>query len=131
MPNFNLTLAIVLSAIPLAAVADPSLECSIHPGSQIEIGNCVAEAETAVDKTVELALGFAMNAAKEIGKVTGRKVSEAALVQGHYAWSGYRDAHCNYVGSTFGGGSGTGITVRSCRVELGRVRVTELMNYAQ
>jgi len=131
MPKLNLSLAIMLSALPFAVVADPSLECSIDLGSQVEIADCVAEAEATVDKTIELALGFAMNAAKEMDEITGREVAVAALVQGQSAWFGYRDAHCEYVGSTFGGGSGTGIAIRSCRVELGRARVTELMNYAQ
>ena len=121
----------MLSGLAFAVVADPSMECSIDLGSQVEIADCVAEVEATVDKTIEMALGFAMNAAKEMDEITGREVAVAALVQGQSAWFGYRDAHCEYVGWTFGGGSGTDIAIHSCRVELGRARVIELMNYAQ
>jgi len=113
------------------AIADPSLECSSHLGSQIEIADCVAEAETYVDKAVELSLGFAMTAATELDQVTGRSVAASALAAGQAAWSAYRDAHCDFVGATFGGGSGTGIAISSCRVDLGRARVEELMRYTQ
>lgn len=123
--------AIVLFATPFNAHADPSFECSLDLGSQVEIGKCVAEAEENVDRAVELALGFAMNAAKELDDVTGRRVAVPALDKGQQAWTDYRDAHCAYVGSTFGGGSGTGIAIRSCRVELGRARVGVLMNFAK
>jgi len=108
------------------AHADPSMECS--GGSQVEIGDCVRATEETVNKTVELALGFAMDSAKELDTVTGREVAAKALTASQQAWSGYRDAHCEYVGSTFGGGSGTGIAIMSCRVELGRQRVSSLMN---
>jgi len=121
----------MLSALSFVVVAEPSLECSIDLGSQIEIADCVAEVEATVDKTTELALGFAMNATIEMDEIIGREVAAAALVQGRSAWFGYRDAHCEHVGWTFRGDSGTDIAIHSCRVELGRARVTELMNYAQ
>lgn len=127
----TLMLAPFVALLPYVAAADPSLECSIGRGSQVEIGGCVAETGATVDQAVEIALGFAMNAAKELDEITGRQVAEPALTAGQAAWSAYRDAHCEYVGSTFGGGSGTGIAIDSCRVELGRDRVAELMKFAQ
>lgn len=111
--------------------ADPNLECSLGSGSQVEIADCVADAEAIVAKAVEAALGFAMNAAAELDGVTGRVVAVPALRAGQAAWAVYRDAHCDFAGTTFGGGSGTGIAIRSCRVELGRARVAELLRYAQ
>lgn len=113
------------------ATADQSFECSTHLGSQVEIADCVAEVESNVDKTVELALGFAMASATDLDQVTGRSAAAPALEAGQTAWSAYRDAHCEFVGATFGGGSGTGIAIRSCRVDLGRARVEELMHYVQ
>lgn len=127
----DLKFATLFVCFPVFAFADPSLECSIGRGSQVEIGGCVAEAGTVVDQAVDIALEFATSAAKELDEMTGRSVAEPALVAGQAAWSAYRDAHCEFVGATFGGGSGTGIAIDSCRVELGRARVTELMNYAQ
>jgi uncharacterized protein YecT (DUF1311 family) len=131
MPDLKIKLAILLSAVPFAVAADPSLECGVGLGSQVEIADCVAEAEAVVDNVIKITLGFAMDAARELDEITGREVAGPALEQGQSAWSTFRDAHCEYVGSTFGGGSGTGIAIRSCRVELGRDRVTELMKLAQ
>ena len=122
---------LILLASPVATLADPSFECSVNLSSQVEIAECVAETEAAVDKTVDIALGFAMGSVKELDDVTGRQVAAPALEASQTAWSVYRDAHCEYVGSTFGGGSGTGIAIRSCRVELGRARVSELMSRVQ
>lgn len=116
---------------PTLASADPSLECSIGAGSQVEIGGCVSKMGEAVDRSVDIALGFAMTAAQELDDITGRKVAGPALEAGQAAWSAYRDAHCEFVGATFGGGSGTGIAIDSCRVDLGRARVSELMLYAR
>lgn len=122
---------LILLASPVATLADPSFECSVNLSSQVEIAECVAETEAAVDKTIDIALGFAMGSVKELDDVTGRQVAAPALEASQTAWSVYRDAHCEYVGSTFGGGSGTGIAIRSCRVELGRARVSELMSRVQ
>jgi uncharacterized protein YecT (DUF1311 family) len=122
---------LILLASPFAALADPSFECSVNLSSQVEIAECVVETEAAVNQTVDIALGFAMGSAKEHDDVTGRQVAAPALEASQAAWSVYRDAHCEYVGSTFGGGSGSGIAIRSCRVELGRARVSELMSHVQ
>lgn len=123
----DLKLLILLSVVPATAWADPSLECSIGNGSQIEIGNCVAAAETSVDQALDLALQFAMDSAKELDGITEREMAAPALEAGQVAWSAFRDAHCEFIGTTFGGGSGTGIAIQSCRVELGRARIAQLM----
>ena len=119
----------LLSSLPGMVFADPATECG--GGSQIEIGACVAETLDRVDATVGIYLGFAMNSAKELDGVTGRNVAVPALEAGQAAWSAYRDAHCDYVGATFGGGSGTGIGINSCKIELGRDRANELMRFTQ
>lgn len=122
-------LGIAFIVLPIGALhADPAMECGISNGSQVEIGNCVGAVEKTVDQAVELALGFAMDVAKELDTATGRDVAAKALTSGQQAWGAYRDAHCEYVGSTFGGGSGTGIAISSCRVEMGRQRVSGLMS---
>jgi len=122
---------VALGVLPLAAGADPSLECSVSAGSQVEISECVARAETAVDEALAIALSFASDAARNLDEVTGRAVSLPALESGQAAWAAYRDAHCDFVGATYGGGSGTGIAVRSCRVELGRARIAALMQFTR
>lgn len=113
-----------------AALADPSLECGLDLSSQVEIADCMAATEARVDRTIAEALGFAMSAAQELDETTGRPMAAPALEAGQAAWSGYRDAHCGFVGETFGGGSGTGVAVRSCRIELGRERVGVLMGFS-
>jgi uncharacterized protein YecT (DUF1311 family) len=109
-----------------AALADPASECGVDLGSQVEIGDCVAATEKRVEANLATMLGFATDAAKELDGLTGRAVSLPALEASQAAWSAYRDAQCDYVGATFGGGSGTGIAISSCRIELGRARVAEL-----
>jgi uncharacterized protein YecT (DUF1311 family) len=126
-------LCLALPAVLAAglAAADPALECNTGASSQIEIGECVAETEARVDAAVEAAFGFAMTSATDLDEVTEREVAVPALEASQAAWDAYRDAHCEFVGATFGGGSGTGIAIRSCRVDLGRARVTELLSSAQ
>ena len=128
MKNTAATL-MILSSLSLPALADPATECG--GSSQVEIGACVADTLQRVDATVDIYLGFAMSAAEELDDVTDRSVAVEALETSQEAWTAYRNAHCDYVGATFGGGSGTGIGINSCRIELGRDRAEELMRYAQ
>ena len=113
------------------AQGDPVMECGNQFGSQVEIGDCLADVEKNVDASIEVILGFAMNSARELDTVTERDVAVPALEAGQVAWAAYRDRHCEYVGSTFGGGSGTGIAIRGCRIEHGRARADILMGFAQ
>lgn len=113
--------------LPLPAGADPATECG--GSSQVEISDCVADTLERVDAALAIYLGFAMRAAEELDQVTDRAVAVPALNASQSAWSAYRDAHCDYVGATFGGGSGTGIAIKSCRIELGRDRSEDLMRY--
>lgn len=128
MKKFTSILFLSLAA-PSGLFADPATECG--GSSQVEIGNCVAETLARVDATIEIYLGFAKSAAEELDGITGRVVTVPALEAAQAAWSAYRDAQCDYVGATFGGGSGTGIAIDACKVELGRARATELMRHIQ
>lgn len=120
---------LIATCAPGAGFADPATECG--GSSQVEIGACVAETLQRVDETVDIYLGFAMRSAEELDNATGRAVTAAALGAAQQAWLAYRDAHCDYVGATFGGGSGTGIGIDSCKIELGRDRAEDLMRYVQ
>jgi len=104
------------------------MECT-DAGSQVEIGACVGQAETNVEAALVQAFGLAADAATELDEVTGRTVALPALEASQAAWQAYRDAQCEAVGASYGGGSGTGIAITSCRVELGRARVTELLRF--
>ncbi|WP_170383836.1 lysozyme inhibitor LprI family protein [Ruegeria atlantica] len=112
-----------------AALADPSLECS-DASSQVEIGECVGEMENRVNQAVEASFRIAQQAATELDEVTGRVVAQPALEAAQKVWVIYRDTQCEAVGASYGGGSGTGIAITSCRVELGRARVEELLAFA-
>ena len=124
-------LIVVLLWMTTPTHADPVMECGAQHGSQVEISGCLAEVEKISNLAMETALGFAMNAAKELDEVTDRKVAVPALGTGQASWLQYTENHCNYVGATFGGGSGTGIAIRSCRIGLTRTRTDELMKFAQ
>ncbi|WP_170467828.1 lysozyme inhibitor LprI family protein [Ruegeria arenilitoris] len=118
--------ALIAFLIPFAAVADPTLECS-DAGSQVEIGACVSDMEARVNQAVAESYSFALAAAQELDEVTDRVVAQPALEAAQAAWEAYRDTQCEAVGAWFGGGSGTGIGITSCRVDLGRERVDELL----
>jgi uncharacterized protein YecT (DUF1311 family) len=119
-------LALLVAAEPKA---DPIMECGNLFGSQVEIGDCLADVEKNADATLEAAFGFAMETAKELDTITEREVVVPALEAAQVAWSAYRDQHCEYVGSTFGGGSGTGTAIRGCRIEFARARTDVLMKF--
>jgi uncharacterized protein YecT (DUF1311 family) len=106
-------------------LSDPMMECP--GGSQVEIGNCLAKTEELTDLSLQTALEISKNAATELDSVTGRSVALPAHESGQKAWVAYHDAHCEYIGATFGGGSGTGLAIRACRIELTRDRVDRLM----
>ncbi len=120
---------ILLTSLPSVVFADPATECG--GSSQVEIAACVSDTLERVDATVNINLGFATSSAKELDEATGRAVAVPALDAAQASWSTYRDAHCDYVGATFGGGSGTRIGIDSCKIELGRKRAEELMRYVQ
>ncbi len=128
--TFALTVLGVMLAISQAQ-ADPAAECGYQAGSQVEISNCLVKVSINVDAAINQALGFATDAAKELDDITNRNEAVPALSLSQHTWTAYRDKHCDFVGATFGGGSGTGIAIQSCRIELGRMRTTELMKFAQ
>jgi uncharacterized protein YecT (DUF1311 family) len=122
---FTLLGALVLA--PAAAWSDAFVECSLSNDSQTETAACVAAVERTVDQAVEMALGFARERAAGLDEITGRPESVPALERAQAAWSAWRDAQCEFIGSSFGGGSGTGIAIQSCRIDLARDRVDALM----
>jgi uncharacterized protein YecT (DUF1311 family) len=124
-------LALGFISIISPAQADPTSECNNQAANQVEVGNCLAKVAANVDAVIDFTLELATGAAKELDQVTERTEAIPALTNAQAAWNTYRDTHCAFVGTTFGGGSGTGIAIRSCRIELGRQRITELMNFTQ
>ena len=114
-----------------SALADPVMECSGQSSSQVETGQCLQKTSEGAEQALKSSLGFAMAAAGELDKVTGRPEATPALEAAQAAWSDYRQKHCDFVGTTFGGGSGTGIAILGCRIELARARTSVLMKYTR
>ena len=123
--------AALLMSVVTTARADPSTECSIDNSSQVETRRCLDQALINADAAMKISFDFAMKSATELDQMTGRKVAVSALKTGQSTWSQYRDKHCDYVGTTFGGGSGTGIAILSCRIEFARLRADQLMKFAR
>jgi len=117
----------LLVGIKTPVKADPYMECSIQNESQVETDQCLSVVEKNANAALEEIFSIAMGPATELDNVTGRDVAVPSLKIGQNAWLEYRDKHCEYVGATFGGGSGTGIAILSCRIELARERSDELM----
>ena len=119
-------LVLLALMIPSAALADPSTECAVDHGTQIEIADCLAATEATTLTAMETMLGFARSSAQDLDHTTGRGVALPALEAAQVAWAAYREAQCASVGAGYGGGSGTGIAIRACRIELTRARTKEL-----
>jgi len=117
--------AIIAAACACAAAsASPDLEC---PGSsQVEIGDCVTETEARAEQAMQFVLQQARAQAAELDGITGRDVALPALKASQSAWEAYREAECAFAGALFGGGSGTGIGITVCRIELTRARTRSL-----
>jgi uncharacterized protein YecT (DUF1311 family) len=120
---------VALLAFPVSTLADPSLECSVASSNQVETGKCLAQMEERVENALEAAMQVRGGTAEKIDEITGRTLAVPALKNAQATWAIYRDAQCEFVGTTFGGGSGTGIAMRACRVELGRARIRELLDF--
>ncbi len=120
----SILMALSCLAVPAAATADPTEECAA--GSQAEIADCLYELEQDVDRDVASSLRSAAASAEKLDARMDRPLMVPALDASQAAWTAYRDAQCEAMGASFGGGSGAGIAIRSCRVTLGRARAEEL-----
>lgn len=122
---------IVVAALLAAtsAASDPTLECSFDNGSQVEIAGCMEQVEKRASFALDLALEAARDNARELDEVTGRPTAEPALDAAQNAWAAYRQSQCDYKGAMFGGGSGTGIAIRGCRIRLTRQRTETLLSF--
>ena len=109
-----------------AAQADPTLECSIGTRTQVETARCLETVEAVATAAMRLRLAAARSQAEELDAVTGRDVAVPALDSAQAAWGAYAAAQCDYAGALFGGGSGTGIEIRACRITLTRERTQAL-----
>ena len=119
--------AVVLMASPV--LADPSLECSVTTSSQVETAECLIAEEERVGQALEAAIRVRQRAAEQIDNVTERELAIPALAVSQEAWLAYRDAECNFKGTLFAGGSGGGIAIRSCRVQMTRDRIDALLDF--
>ena len=129
MPRSRLIRLMVLTgavAFASPAAADPILEC---PGdNQVEIRQCLAETEARADAALAVTVGIARESAGSQDDLMGGSAAAAAFEAGQAAWEDYRDAHCGYIGSTYGGVSGTGPAITACRITHARARTAELMS---
>ena len=129
MPKHHAAMIIALAGVAMfgsEARSDPSLEC---PGdNQVEVRDCLSETEARVDAALAIVVGFARESAESQDELMGGSAAMEAFEAGQTAWEAYRDDHCDYVGSTFGGGSGTAPAIYACRITHARARMEELMS---
>ncbi len=123
--------AVMIVTMTSVTFADPVLECSGGAESQVEIGECLARTEAAADRAMAAALEIAHAAAGEVDAATGRAEVRPALDTAQDAFLAYRDRHCEAVGAGFGGGSGTGIAIRGCRIGMTRERTDALVRFGR
>ena len=125
------TLIAASFAMPIAALAGPTDECSVESSSQVETGACLGAVKERSEAALAVALGVAQSQAAELDEVTGRDVAVPALARAQEAWLVYRDASCEHAGALFGGGSGTGIAIVDCQIRLTRQRTDVLFGAAR
>jgi uncharacterized protein YecT (DUF1311 family) len=123
--------AAMIVTMTAAASADPVLECSGGAASQVQIGECLARTEAVADQAMAAALEIARAAAGEVDTATGRAGVRPALDAAQAAFLAYRDKSCEAVGAAFGGGSGTGIAIRGCRIAMTRDRTDALIRFGR
>lgn len=117
----------LLAGSTMPVYADSHGPCDEGNKSQVKLDHCFVNAEKDTNTTLKTVFGKVLVAAKELDDVTApRRDVVPALVTGQYVWEQYRDKHCEFVGTTWGGGSGTGIAVTKCRINLTRARIEEL-----
>ena len=111
------------------AAASPYLECG-QAGSEVEVGRCLLEADKRVTYALSTAYEIAQEAAADLDKATERDVAVPTLKAAQQAWYDYRDSQCEAFAALYGGGSGTGKTYLTCRIELGRAQTDILQQFA-
>ncbi|MEM1161724.1 MAG: lysozyme inhibitor LprI family protein [Pseudomonadota bacterium] len=94
--------------------------------SQVETVACLSDIEEQLVPALAVVFDAARASALELDEITERSVAVPALEAAQDAWALYRDAQCDYAGALFGGGSGTGIAIQSCRIEMTRARIKAL-----
>ncbi len=107
----------------------PVDECALVSESEVEVGNCLVQVGRNMEILIDESLARALKTATRLDEDSERPMAVEALKAAQAAWQAYRDAQCEYVGATYGGGSGTGNAILSCRVELDRARLAELERY--
>jgi len=121
----------MLLGISASANADPMAECWVGNGKQ-EAEVCLGAVEDKANAALDETLRQAMDAAKKLDDLTApRRDVVPALNSAQAVWAQYRDKHCEYVEANWAGGSGTGMAVSNCRIELARKRFDELTEFIQ
>lgn len=124
-------LALPLFLLPLAAQAEtaPSPD-SCEQTTQVEIAACLVGVEARADALLGQAEARALDSARRLDAITERVEALPAYETALAAWHAWRDAQCAAVGASYGGGSGTGIAVHSCRIALARAQIGALNELA-
>ena len=121
----------ILMGISGSVNADPMSECWVGNGKQ-EAELCLGAVEDKANAALDDILRRAMDAANKFDDQTApRRDVVPALNAAQEAWTKYRDKHCEYVEANWGGGSGTGMAISNCRIELARKRFDELTEFIQ
>jgi len=117
----------MLTGVTAQVYADSHNSCDSGNKAQAELDRCLIDVEKDVDAAQKAAFDKIVAAAKKLDDVTApRRDVVPALTLGQDAWTQYRDKHCEFIGTTWGGGSGTGIAITRCRIDLTRARIKEL-----
>lgn len=97
----------------------PSIACEDSATSQVEMRACLREMLNYVERTLEVASAAAAVEMRELDTVTSADIgAEKAFEKSRTAYAAYRDSACAAVAASYAGGSGAGIAMLSCRLQM-------------
>lgn len=102
-----------------ALPSPPLYPCSLLAGNQIEIRSCLADQLADLELSLEHMDAAAGAAMAELDAITSAEIDADAFHDAAArAFESYRQTACDAVGASYAGGSGTGIAILSCRLDL-------------
>ncbi|GHD59096.1 lysozyme inhibitor LprI family protein [Jeongeupia chitinilytica] len=116
-----------------AAHAQPSppaiSECDQRSANQADLSRCLGTLETGATQDRLNAEAAARAAMRRLEETTPDSHALGLFETDVAAYLAYRDAHCDWAGASFHGGSIAGVAMQTCRIDMDRHRADELSRF--
>ncbi|AOY02143.1 hypothetical protein BJP62_01060 [Jeongeupia sp. USM3] len=104
-------------------------ECDRHSVNQVELSRCLGQLETGAIQDRLNAEAAARAAMRRLDQTTPDSHALGLFETDVAAYLAYRDAHCNWAGASFYGGTVAGVAMQTCRIDMDRRRADELSRF--